>query len=64
MLNVVELKPGEAVYIAPGELHAYLNGMGIELMSNSDNVLRGGLTNKHVDVEELLKIVDFRGAAC
>jgi len=60
MLNVVELKPGEAVYIAPGELHAYLNGMGIELMSNSDNVLRGGLTNKHVDVEELLKIVDFR----
>lgn len=60
MLNVVDLKPGDAVYIAPGELHAYLNGMGIELMSNSDNVLRGGLTNKHVDVEELLKIVDFR----
>ena len=46
------------MYIPPGELHAYLEGPGIELMANSDNVLRGGLTAKHVDVPELLRILD------
>ncbi len=60
VLNVIELEPGEALFISAGELHAYLYGVGIELMANSDNVLRGGLTPKHVDVAELLKIVDFR----
>ena len=45
---------------SPGDIHAYLGGLGIELMAASDNVLRGGLTTKHVDVPELLKIVDFR----
>jgi mannose-6-phosphate isomerase len=59
ILNLVELDPGEAIYVPAGELHAYLSGVGIELMANSDNVLRGGLTPKHVDVPELLKIVNF-----
>ncbi len=54
------LKESEAIYIPPGELHAYIEGVGIELMANSDNVLRGGLTHKHVDIEELLKVVNFR----
>ncbi|MBW2284447.1 MAG: mannose-6-phosphate isomerase, class I [Deltaproteobacteria bacterium] len=59
IMNFEELKPGEAIYIPPGELHAYLDGSGIELMANSDNVLRGGLTSKHVDMRELLRVVDF-----
>jgi len=58
-LNLYSLKPGEALYQGPGELHAYVEGTGIELMSNSDNVLRGGLTPKYVDIEELLKILNF-----
>jgi len=59
IFNLVELGPGEAIYIPANELHAYLKGVGMELMANSDNVLRGGLTPKHVDVPELLKIVSF-----
>ena len=59
LLNVVELQPGEAMYVPAGELHAYLDGSGLELMANSDNVLRGGLTPKHIDVPELLKILSF-----
>ena len=58
-LNVVVLKPGQAMYLPAGELHAYLYGTGIELMANSDNVLRGGLTSKHVDVDELMRILEF-----
>jgi len=58
-LNLIQLKPGEALYIPAGTLHAYLSGAGIELMANSDNVLRGGLTSKHVDVTELLKSLRF-----
>jgi len=57
-MNLLCLQPGEAVYIPPGELHAYLEGPAIELMANSDNVLRGGLTTKHVSVSELLRILD------
>ena len=60
LLNVVRLNPGEAIHIPAGELHAYLEGVGLELMASSDNVLRGGLTSKHVDVPELLKILDFQ----
>jgi len=60
IFNLVILDPGEAIYIPAGELHTYLKGMGMELMANSDNVVRGGLTLKHVDVPELLGIVDFR----
>lgn len=58
-LNVAELAPGEAVFTGPGVLHAYLGGVGVELMTSSDNVLRGGLTAKHVDVPELLEILRF-----
>lgn len=60
LLNVVELAPGEAMFLAAGELHSYLEGVGIEIMANSDNVLRGGLTAKHVDVAELLRTLAFR----
>ncbi len=59
ILNLICLQPGEAMFLATGELHAYLDGMGIELMANSDNVLRGGLTPKHVDVAELLNVLNF-----
>ena len=58
-LNVVDLMPGQAIYLPAGILHAYICGLGVELMANSDNVLRGGLTSKYVDVSELLHILDF-----
>ncbi|GAA0308784.1 mannose-6-phosphate isomerase, class I [Kineococcus aurantiacus] len=58
LLNHVDLAPGQAVFLGAGTPHAYLQGTGVEVMSASDNVLRGGLTSKHVDVEELLRIVD------
>ena len=61
--NVVEVKPGEAVYQGAGVPHAYLFGQNVELMANSDNVLRGGLTPKHIDVPELLKHTTFEGIA-
>jgi len=60
LLNVVELEPGEAMFLPAGELHCYLSGVAIEIMANSDNVLRGGLTPKHVDVPELLRTLAFR----
>lgn len=59
LLNLVCLEPGQAMYLPAGELHAYLDGVGIELMANSDNVLRGGLTSKYVDVGELLNVLNF-----
>jgi mannose-6-phosphate isomerase len=59
LLHLVELAPGQALYLPAGRLHAYLNGLAVEVMANSDNVLRGGLTSKHVDVEELLRTLDF-----
>jgi len=59
LLNLILLKPGEALYLSAGRLHAYLEGVGMELMANSDNVLRGGLTPKHVDVPELLNVLKF-----
>jgi len=59
LLNLVRLEPQEALYLPAGVLHAYLEGVGIELMANSDNVLRGGLTTKHIDVDELLRVVSF-----
>lgn len=58
LLNLVVLEPGDAVRLDAGNLHAYLHGAGIELMGASDNVIRGGLTVKHVDVDELLDVVD------
>ncbi|MBW2177868.1 MAG: mannose-6-phosphate isomerase, class I, partial [Deltaproteobacteria bacterium] len=60
ILNLVRLEPGQAMYLPAGQFHAYLDGMGIELMANSDNVLRGGLTPKHVDVPALLDVLEFK----
>jgi mannose-6-phosphate isomerase len=59
LLNRLTLQPGQAIYLPAGNLHAYLAGVGIEIMANSDNVLRGGLTPKHVDVAELMRVLDF-----
>jgi mannose-6-phosphate isomerase len=58
LLNYRVLEPGEAVFMPAGGLHAYLRGTGIELLANSDNVLRAGLTGKHIDVPELLRLTD------
>ncbi len=59
MLNLVRLEPGQAMALPARRLHAYLDGTGMEIMANSDNVLRGGLTVKHVDVPELLRVLSF-----
>jgi len=59
LLNHVELEPGQALFLPAGNLHAYLEGFGVEVMANSDNVLRGGLTEKHIDIAELEDIVVF-----
>ena len=59
LFNLVHLKPGEARYIAPGQVHAYLGGLVIEIMASSDNVVRGGLTPKRVDVPVFLSMVDW-----
>jgi mannose-6-phosphate isomerase class I len=63
LLNLVHLQPGEAMYLPAGILHAYLQGSGMEIMANSNNVVRGGLTPKHVDVPELLTILTFEGGS-
>lgn len=62
LLNHIRLQPGEALFLGAGIPHAYLSGLGVEIMANSDNVLRCGLTPKHVDVPELLRIVRFESA--
>lgn len=59
LLNRVRLERFEAMYLPAGNVHAYLHGLGFEVMANSDNVLRGGLTRKHIDVPELVSVVDF-----
>ena len=58
LLNIIHLEIGEAVYLRPRVLHAYIYGNGVELMNNSDNVLRAGLTPKHVDLDELEKVMN------
>jgi mannose-6-phosphate isomerase len=58
LLHVVRLAPGEAVFLRARQMHAYLSGIAVEVMASSDNVLRAGLTEKHVDVAELCRIVD------
>ncbi len=63
LLNRVSLKRGEVLYLPAGNIHAYISGLGIELMAASDNVLRGGLTPKHVDVDELLEVLNFTPVA-
>jgi mannose-6-phosphate isomerase len=59
LLNHIELESGEAIYLPAGNVHAYLSGLGLEVMAASDNVLRGGLTSKHIDKAELMQIADF-----
>lgn len=63
LLNLIHLQPGQAIALRAGVLHAYLQGTGVEIMANSDNVLRGGLTPKHIDVETLLKVLQADGKA-
>jgi len=60
LMHTVVLRPGEALYLPAGNLHSYQEGLGIEVMAASDNVIRGGLTPKHVDVDELLAVLDAR----
>ena len=64
LMNYLRLQPGQALALPAGNIHAYLSGIGVEVMAGSDNVLRGGLTKKHIDVIELESVVDFesRGA--
>ena len=57
LLNFLVLVPGEAMFLGAGDIHAYVSGLAVEVMANSDNVLRGGLTPKHIDVPTLLDIV-------
>ena len=59
ILNHVVLQPGQASFIAPGELHAHLAGTCLEIMANSDNVIRGALTPKFVDLPELVSVLSF-----
>ena len=59
-LNHVFLEPGESLFLPAGNIHAYLSGLGVEVMAASDNVLRGGLTSKHIDVSELEAVLNFR----
>jgi len=60
MLNHLVLEPGQAIFLPAGNLHAYLSGLGVEVMAASDNVIRGGLTSKHIDQAELLNVTDFK----
>lgn len=59
LMNHFWLEPGEALYLPAGNIHAYLSGLGVEVMAASDNVLRGGLTSKHIDPDELIDVIDF-----
>ena len=59
LMNHVWLEPGQAIFLGAGEIHAYLAGLGVEVMAASDNVLRGGLTEKHIDVDELIAVLKF-----
>lgn len=59
LMNRLTLQPGDAMFLPAGNLHVYLHGTAVEALANSDNVLRGGLTPKHVDVPELLRVLDF-----
>ena len=58
LLRSVSLSPGQTMYVAPGQLHCYLSGVACEVQANSDNVVRAGLTTKHVDAEQVLDLVD------
>ena len=59
MMNRIHLEPGQGLFLPTRTLHSYLGGVGIEVMACSDNVLRGGLTKKYINVDELIRVVDF-----
>lgn len=59
LLNIVTLLPGDGIFLGAGNMHAYLHGVAVEVMANSDNVLRGGLTGKHIDIDALMSVVRF-----
>jgi mannose-6-phosphate isomerase len=63
LLHCIRIQPGEALFLSAGNMHAYLDGLGVEIMANSDNVVRGGLTSKHVDTKILAELVDTRPVA-
>ncbi|WP_408016168.1 mannose-6-phosphate isomerase, class I [Rhodococcus artemisiae] len=63
LLNLITLRPGEGIYLGAGHLHAYLRGAGIEIMANSDNVLRGGMTTKYINRSELVRVLRFESVA-
>ncbi len=63
LMNLVHLEAGEALYLPPQHIHAYLSGVAIEVMASSDNVLRAGLTEKHIDAEELCRVIEFEELA-
>lgn len=63
LMNLIVLQPGESMFLPAGNIHAYLFGLGVEVMAASDNVLRGGLTSKPIDVKELLKVLDYQELA-
>lgn len=63
LMHTVVLRPGEALFLPTGNIHSYQQGLAIEVMAASDNVLRGGLTPKHVDVAELMRVLDARPVA-
>ena len=60
IFNYLTLEPGQAIFIAPAEPHAYLAGTALEIMANSDNVIRGALTEKHIDVPEFISVLSFQ----
>jgi len=59
LMNYVTLKPGQALFLPAGNIHSYISGLGVEVMAASDNVLRGGLTKKPIDIAELMEVLDF-----
>lgn len=59
LMNHIWLEPGQAIYLGAGEIHAYVSGLGVEIMASSDNVMRGGLTEKHIDIAELTSILNY-----
>ena len=63
LMNLMTLHAGEALFLRAGQLHAYQSGLGIEIMAASDNVMRGGLTPKHIDVDELMRVLERRSGA-
>lgn len=63
LMNLMTLRAGEALFLRAGQLHAYQSGLGIEIMAASDNVMRGGLTPKHIDVDELMRVLERRSGA-